>query len=93
MFHCTGIFIKSVEHVLHKINSFWNFYYIINFLRNTYHRGTSVPSQYNWNIVESGVTHHNPIVTPKPTNHSTLRVIYIVTIPTSTSQPVSYLFF
>ena len=44
MFHCTGIFIMSVEHVLHKINSFWNFYYIIHFLRNKYYRGTSVPS-------------------------------------------------
>ena len=44
MFHCTGICIMSVEHVLHKIHSFWNFYYIINFLRNKYYRGTSVPS-------------------------------------------------
>jgi hypothetical protein len=44
MCHCTGIFIMSMEHILHKINSFWNFYYIINFLRNTYYRGTSVPS-------------------------------------------------
>ena len=45
MFHCTGIFIMSVEHVLHKINSFWNLYYILNFLRNEYYRGTSVPSR------------------------------------------------
>ena len=52
MFDCTGIFIMSVEHVLHIINSFWNFYYIINFLTNKYYRGTSVPSQQKLSYVQ-----------------------------------------